>query len=162
MLAAGRFRRATGRYSRSVEELVPDYLDASFTAPRWLKWLIIDLEPFTTPDLSVGSPALKGAVKGYLLENDRVMPTEAEDLRPYVMKQTGIGQFGNSFRTFEGRPVFCCVRSWTIAPIRHLMPCLFSWAFAAYRATNDIAKRPCVQRTTCGSTFMSPSSIPGP
>jgi hypothetical protein len=112
--ATARYRRDHGRTPGSVQELIPRYLDESFTPNSDRFWTLIPVEPFTALTLP---PA--GAFSGPVAEgfshyfkdpgNKGEIPSGIEDLKPYIPEGTDLSQFVPCFARVEKSLLYCLV-----------------------------------------------------
>ena len=117
VLAGERFRRDHGQYPKAVEEMMPQYLDASFRPTSDTVWAIACLEPFQ----SLMIPRVKEynnkepyamAVSRYRKDwhehgkQGNFNPETIDDLRPSASSDAEWDSFRSRIERHEGRPIF--------------------------------------------------------
>lgn len=110
--AAARYHREHGRYPESVRDMIPRYLDESFTThPGW-DWIILTLKPFdriVLPESDLDPPSrftrLLAAYRDDSRNNEK-WPIGIADLKPYAQPGEDLTPFSRCFVHLDEMPVF--------------------------------------------------------
>jgi hypothetical protein len=117
MLAVGRYHREHGRYPASTREMVPRYLDESFTTPSEQFWTLLTTVPFngilfpeadnTNRELATPSRFTRLVVAYYSdPRHPEILPTRIEDLKHYADPGEDLTPFAKCFVHLDALPVF--------------------------------------------------------
>jgi hypothetical protein len=114
VFAAARYRRDQGRYPVSVEELIPRYLDDSFSPAPERSWSIVPMTPFNLLVYRPYSEKPTGfteALTAYTRDpkNEGRLPGTVEDLKPYTGPGVDPAVFSRYFIPIGECPVFSLV-----------------------------------------------------
>jgi hypothetical protein len=115
LFASARYRRASGHYPDSVEEMIPRYLDEFFRPNSERFWTIARIEPFNTvvlPDpWEEGATSFTQILTQYVQDpqNEGKLPAGVEDLKPYADPALDLTPFAQQFVQIGEYRVFSLV-----------------------------------------------------
>jgi hypothetical protein len=111
ILGASHFRYAEGRYPDTIEEMVPEYLSASFLPSDSKRWAVYTIPRFRYPVAyesyhpKARTDPFAQAVARFVLKNNR-KPNSPEEMKDYVSSEAEFESFQDKFRWCEARPLF--------------------------------------------------------
>ncbi len=115
LFASARYRRESGHYPDSVEEMIPRYLDESFRPNSERFWTIARMEPFNTvvlPDpWEEDATSFTQILSQYVQDpqNEGKLPAGIEDLKPYADPAFDLTPFAQQFVQIGEYRVFSLV-----------------------------------------------------